>query len=332
MKLFSRHGLRLLGLSVVVLIALAGTRWWMIQQSFFSKPLQTQTLIQLPPGSSAKNLVHTLQAKGLLDHPQLFLWTLKFNNAASRLKSGTYQIMPNDTLWQLVEKITKSDVYKLPFRIIEGSRLCELEQQMQLSKSYRYAPQMLADLTTEHPSLEGLLFPSTYQQPYGESVVSVLKLAHQTLMEKLHQVWQGRDFDLPYENPYQLLTAASIIEKEASDEQERQIISGIIINRLRLKMPLQMDPTVAYAIPGCKHIILKGSDLKVDSPYNSYMHRGLPPTPIAMVSFSALNAAAHPKRTSYLYFVAKGDGHHVFSVDYVNQQKAIKLFLRKPNE
>jgi len=199
---------------------------------------------------------------------------------------------------------------------------------MQKSKKYSFSIEELDKLSNNFNSLEGLLFPSTYFQPYGENILPVLKLAYQLMQDKLNQIWNGRDLNLPYHSSYDLLIAASIIEKESADIEERKLISGVIINRLQLDMPLQMDPTVAFALPGCGHTILKGNDLKFDSKYNTYLHKGLPPTPIAMVSMSSLEAAAHPIRTSFLYFVAKGDGHHVFSTEYNQQKKAINQYLR----
>lgn len=331
MKFSPRLVFYYLGLIMLMIVLSIGAWWWKISQSIFNQALDTQTLIEFPTRSTAKDLTRILQSKQLLTHPKVFLFLIKWKDVGKYLKSGTYQIRPQDTLWDVVEKIMHGDVYKIPLKIIEGTRLCEIEQTLKSNQHIRFEPEILQNLNQKYPSLEGLLYPSTYQQPYGESVLPVLKLAHQTLLEKLQLVWAARDLDLPYENPYQLLIAASIIEKEASDDQERKIISGIIINRLRLHMPLQMDPTVAYAISGCKHTILKGSDLKVDTPYNSYLHKGLPPTPITTVSMSSLQAAAHPMRTPFLYFVAKGDGHHEFSVDYLSQQKAIRYFLRKTN-
>lgn len=331
MRFSPRLALYSLGIITFLVCLSVGAWWWKVQQSIFIQPLNTQTLIEFPKRSTAKDLTRILESKHLINYPKAFLFIIKWKEVAKYLKSGTYQINAQDTLWNVVEKMMKGDVYKIPLKIIEGTRLCEIQQALQHNQAYQFDPSMLDNLKTDYPSLEGLLFPSTYLQPYGESVAPVLKLAHQTLMQKLQQVWAGRDMDLPYQNPYQMLTAASILEKEACDEQERKIISGIIINRMHLNMPLQMDPTVAYGVPGCQHIILKGADLKIDTPYNSYIHKGLPPTPIAMVSMSALLAAAHPTRTPFLYFVAKGDGHHEFSVDYLSQQKAIKYFLRKSN-
>ena len=160
--------------------------------------------------------------------------------------------------------------------------------------------------------------------------------ANKNLQNYIETLWANRNPVVPYKNAYELLIAASIIEKEASLPLERKIISGIIVNRLKLRMPLQMDPTVIYAVANekrLKQLSTEGSappltreDLKIKSPYNTYTNRGLPPTPIAMVGKESLEAAAHPEENSYLYFYAKGDGSHQFSKTYKEQQQAIHQF------
>jgi|LauGreDrversion4_2_1035121.scaffolds.fasta_scaffold13302_4 UPF0755 protein len=328
MRVLPLHGLRYLALGLLGLVLALLIWMWQLQQELFSTPIQRHQLLTLPNHSSASKFADILVQQGILKHRRFFLWMIQFKQMSYALKSGTYNIEPNDTIWVLVKKITKGQVYSISFKIIEGSRWCDLLHQMRKEKTIQFSEAMLEQLPNQI-SLEGMFYPSTYQQPYGASILPVLKLAYDTLQQRLNQVWLERDYDLPYHNAYELLVAASIIEKETADGQERRMISGVIVNRLKLNMPLQMDPTVAYGISSCQHLILKGADLKQDSPYNSYLHRGLPPTPIAMVSQSSLLAAAHPIRSSYLYFVAKGDGHHVFSVDYHSQKKAINQFLRK---
>ncbi len=295
-------------------------------------PVHQSGLLYLPKRASAKVLSDILYQKHLIRTPWLFRMLLRQTAWASQLKPGTYLYSSNDSIWTLIHKIIRGDVYKVSFSMIEGSRLCELLETMSKAKDFQFNPSMLDVLPKEHPSLEGLLFPSTYIQAYGESVLPVLKLAYQTMQKNLTDVWQSRAPNLPYQDPYQLLIAASIIEKETAVPEERPLISAVIRNRLQKGMRLQMDPTVAYGMPGCLHRILKGSDLKYDSPYNTYMHSGLPPTPIAFVSMASLRAAAHPANSDYLYFVAKGDGHHEFSSDYQHQQKAVNFYLRTPHD
>lgn len=332
MKSLPHQWLKILFIALLSALLFGVFKMWQIKCYLIDTPIQKKQLLHFPPRSSAKTLVSILEAKHLLKNKYALLAILKLKHVSLYLKSGTYLLEPQDTIWDVVEKIMRGEVYKVPFKIIEGTRLCELMARLNTSPHYTFSPAMLGSIANESKSLEGMLFPSTYLQPYGESVYPILKLAYDTMQKKLAEVWQTRDYNLPYQSAYELLTAASIIEKEASDEQERRLISGVIVNRLKLHMPLQMDPTVIYGMGGCQHILLKGSDLKQDSPYNSYLHRGLPPTPIAMVSMSSLLAAAHPISTSYLYFVAKGDGHHVFSVDYPHQKQAVNYFLRKPHE
>jgi UPF0755 protein len=326
-----RFGIYTLFIAIFMIIGVVSFKVWQIINQINYLPIAYSEKIYLPPHSSAKTLARLLTEKKFLEHPRVFLFLIKQSGYANRLKSGTYLIGQNDSVWRLVEKMVRGDVYRVPFKIIEGTRLCELIAAMQQSSEYVFNEDIIHSLPKQHASLEGLLFPSTYLQPYGESILPVLKLAYQTMDMKLNEVWMNRDMDLPYHSSYELLIAASIIEKETAIEEERKLISGVIINRLRLGMPLQMDPTVAYALPGCEHVVLKGSDLKVDSEYNSYLHRGLPPTPISMVSLSSLGAAAHPTRTTFLYFVAKGDGHHVFSNEYKQQKNAINQYLRTPH-
>jgi UPF0755 protein len=324
----SRFGIYTFFIGIFMIMGGASFNVWQIINQINTYPIHHSEKIYLPPHASAKTLALLLTQKKCLAHPRLFLFLIKQSGYANRLKSGTYFIEKNDSAWHLVEKIVRGDVYKVPFKIIEGTRLCELINTMHHSSEYVFTDDVIQSLPKQYASLEGLLFPSTYLQPYGESILPVLKLAYQTMDMKLNKIWVNRDADLPYHSSYELLIAASIIEKETAIEEERKLISGVIINRLRIGMPLQMDPTVAYGLPGCQHVLLKGADLKINSEYNSYIHKGLPPTPISMVSLSSLRAAAHPTRTSFLYFVAKGDGHHVFSNEYKQQKKAINQYLR----
>jgi UPF0755 protein len=305
---------------------------WQLRSEFFVKPYaKPPTRIILAPHSNAHHLITAFEDVQFIHSPRALALLIRLNQLGPKLRAGTYLLEPSDTVWTFIEKIIKGKVLMQRFTIVEGVRWCELEQTLQLSQDFRFLSSSAAQLKDNYDSLEGLLFASTYQYPVGEDILPVLTLAKQELKQRLDDVWLHRDPGLPYQTPYELVIAASIIEKEASDPNERQLISGVIVNRLRLHMPLQMDPIVAYGLPGCSHTQLKGSDVKQDSPFNSYKHRGLPPTPIAMVGMSALMAAAHPTTTTYLYFVAKGNGLHYFSSDYREQINAINQYIRKPH-
>jgi UPF0755 protein len=175
-------------------------------------------------------------------------------------------------------------------------------------------------------SAEGLLLADTYHYDAGSMSNKILELANKNLNNYLNNSWLQRSKDLPYKSSYELLIVASIIEKESSIPAERRLISGVIINRLQKSMPLQMDPTVIYALGINYKGKLTKENLHIDSPYNTYLNRGLPPTPISMVGKDAIDAAAHPTFSNYLYFVARGDGSHDFSVNYEEQLQAVSRY------
>ena len=183
-------------------------------------------------------------------------------------------------------------------------------------------------VTLPLPSSEGLLLADTYQYNACSQARDVLNRAHSNLQHYLEASWQQRAANLPYKTPYDLLIAASIIEKETANSNEKRLISSVIVNRLRKFMPLQMDPTVIYGLGTAYTGKLTHNDLQIDSPYNTYRYRGLPPTPIAMVGKDAIDAAAHPASTNFLYFVARGDGTHYFSTSYNEQKSAIARYIK----
>lgn len=301
---------------------------WQFYEVYFIQTIGRELHFELSPKSTATDFTQFLYQQNVIRCSTCFRYSLRILRYSKHLKSGYYVFSARDTVWSMVQKVVKGDVYRVPIRIIEGTRFCELLKILETSKDFQFEPEMLVSFKGQTQSLEGMFFASTYWQPYHQSIQPVLKQAFNLLHDKLNQVWGTRAENLPFKTPYELLIAASIIEKETADPEERKLIAGVIVNRLRIGMGLQMDPTVAYAIPGCQHVILKKTDMQINSLYNTYKYRGLPPTPIAMVGISALNAAAHPTTSKYLYYVAKGDGHHIFSENYVAQKEAIKVFRR----
>ncbi len=215
------------------------------------------------------------------------------------------------------------------WRIAEGATLWQITKQLQTIPYLSHVEPDWSVLSNDHLNAEGMLLADTYHFPAGSAASFLLKQAHGYLGMYLNRAWVSRDPSLPYKTPYELLIAASIIEKEAAIPQERQLISGIIVNRLHLHMPLQMDPIVIYGLGPEHQGRLTHQDLQIDSLYNAYKHRGLPPTPIAMVGISALEAAAHPLKSDFLYFVANGDGTHHFSVTYAEQRAAIRRVKKR---
>lgn len=296
-----------------------------------SSSLVIPIIIEVKPNSNANDLVDDLFLKKLIPSKKLLLELIRFEGLAPKLKAGIYHVIPGESAHHFVLRVVKGDVLQLYFPIIEGTTAKQIEKNMKEAVLLQYQDADWDFIKKNHASAEGLLLADTYQYPAGSKAELVLKAAHKKLEEQLEAAWKDRDKDLPYTNSYELLTAASILEKETAIASERKLISGIIINRMKKHMPLQMDPSVVYAMGEHYNGKLSHSDLLIDSPYNTYRYRGLPPTPIAMVGRLAIEAAAHPEHSNYLYFVAKGDGSHIFSKTYEEQRQAISRYLFKRN-
>jgi UPF0755 protein len=175
---------------------------------------------------------------------------------------------------------------------------------------------------------EGLFFPDTYNFASGSSDLTVLKRAYQLMQRNLQASWDGRDTDLPLTNPYQALILASIVEKETGQEKDRKMIAGVFINRLKINMLLQTDPTVIYGMGTAFNGNLRKRDLQTDTPYNTYTRAGLTPTPIALPGLAAMQAVLHPAKTNALYFVARGDGSSYFSSTLTEHNNAVNQYQK----
>ncbi|MCL9684575.1 endolytic transglycosylase MltG [Legionella maioricensis] len=286
-------------------------------------------IISIDPSASASKFASLLKEKHLIHSTRLFLLIIRFEGLSHQLKAGVYQINPGETAMQLLHKVVTGDVLTQNFTVIEGTTQQKISQDLINAKYLEYHPDDWLIIKDGHPNAEGLLLADTYQYRGGSSSRTLLEQAHKNLINYLNNAWAHRAADLPYKTPYELLIAASIIEKETAISQERKIISGVMVNRLKKKMPLQMDPTVIYGLGNDYKGKLSHNDMQVNSPYNSYLYRGLPPTPIAMVGKEAIDAASHPQLSNYLYFVAKGDGSHQFSETYEQQRQAIEQYRHK---
>ena len=188
---------------------------------------------------------------------------------------------------------------------------------------------LITMLSSEYQSLEGMFFPSTYFYSTQSSDLDILKRAYDTMQSVLDAHWQRRQPDLPYENPYEALIMASIIEKETGQAAERKQIAGVFVRRLQKGMKLQTDPTVIYGLGEAFDGNLRRKDLRTDTPYNTYTRSGLPPTPIAMPGEASIEAALHPADGKALYFVAKGNGWHAFSATLREHNAAVRKYQLK---
>lgn len=286
-------------------------------------------LIHLDASTSAYRFASLLKEKKLVQSPRFFALLMRIEGVSQHLKAGVYRINPGETAMQLLRRVVAGDVVIQKFAIIEGTTQQKIAEDLQKANYLKYAPDDWNVIKGKYLSCEGLLLADTYQYRAGDSSRLLLAQAHKNLINYLNTAWANRAPDLPYQSSYDLLIAASIIEKETAVSQERNLISGVMVNRLKKNMPLQMDPTVIYGLGKTYKGKLSHNDMLIHSPYNSYINRGLPPTPIAMVGKEAINAAAHPQLSNYLYFVAKGDGTHQFSENYEQQKQAIERYRHK---
>ena len=302
--------------------------------------LDEPVTINFKPGSTIRTLSNRLQQLELLEHPDYFLAWGRLTGKATRLQAGEYVFSPGQALAELVDDMVNGRVRQYTLTLVEGWTFREFLKALATHDAIDHT---LADVAYddimatlgydgEHP--EGRFFPDTSFNHNKTRDSDVLKRAYRQMEMHLQRLWSGRDDDLPFKNPYEALIMASIVEKESAVPEERPVIAGVFINRLRKGMRLQTDPTVIYGIGESYDGDIRFRDLRTDTPYNTYTRKGLPPTPIAMPGLGALKAVMHPAETGYLYFVATGDGsgRHIFSATLAEHEKAVDKYQRKRNK
>lgn len=327
MRWVKRLALSFLLVSLGASAVLAGMLYQLLTRPLLDAN-QVPYALRIDKATSATALANRLASEHFIRSKKLFVTWMRLQGISSQLKAGVYQIQPGETLNTLLDHVVAGNVLVQSFRIIEGTTLSQIAANLMQAPYLHYQSSDWQSITTTHPSGEGLLLADTYYYHAGSDGKKLLDQAHQSLQAFLTQSWENRSPNLPYKTPYDLLIAASIVEKETPLPGEKALIASVMVNRLMKNMPLQMDPTVIYALGPQYHGKLTHSDLQVNSPYNTYLHRGLPPTPIAMVGKEAILAAAHPLKTPYLYYVATGNGGHQFSTTYAQQRQAIMHYLR----
>ena len=284
-------------------------------------------------GQNATDLARMLQEDGIFRYSPLVILTAKLGNFERKLKAGEYRFESDFNLLAVLAHIVKGKSIVYPVRFIEGwtfkDYLTELRSKPNLEQTlasveFENILEVL-QIPQKHP--EGWFYPDTYVFNSGQSDAKILRTAYEAMRTALEKEWNQRRPDLPYKTAYEGLIVASIIQKESSAVSEYPVIAGVIVNRLRKGMRLQMDPTVIYGLGGLDSPIRR-SHLNTDSPYNTYTRHGLPPTPISMPGLDALKAAARPADTSALYFVSRGDGTHKFSDTLDEHLVAVRKYRR----
>jgi UPF0755 protein len=299
--------------------------------------LESPIIIELKRGSTVRTLANQLKQHQLLEYPELLIIWARVNGYATRLQAGEFTIQPGETLTDLLNDIVSGHVRQYALTLVEG---WSFKQFMQAINEHEAIDHTLQDMDNEqimsalgfegeHP--EGRFFPDTYFIHKNITDVEALLRAYNVMAETLQREWDKREEGLPFKNSYEALILASIVEKETAAADERPVIAGVFINRLRKNMRLQTDPTVIYGIGDEYDGDIRFRDLRKDTPYNTYTRRGLTPTPIAMPGIDAIKAVLHPAKTDYLYFVAihDGSGRHKFSSTLEEHEKAVDKFQRK---
>lgn len=303
-----------------------------------SLPVRQATVIEIVPGTSVRGIATQLTAVAVINSPAPFVLANLPPFARKPLQAGEYFIQPGMSGNHLLYMLRTGQVVKHRLTIVEGWTFAQLVQAInanpyiQKTLDYNHPETILPALGRYASSPEGCFYPDTYVFSKGTTDKVILGQALKRMERFWDVAWPSRDLGLPYQTPYDAMKAASLVEKESAYLPERPLIAGVIVLRLQANMPLQMDPSVIYGLGNNYRGNLTSNDMRLDTPYNNYLHRGLPPTPIAFPSASSMLAVVHPRIIGFLYFVAKGDGSHVFSKTLMEQDKAIKQYQLTPKK
>jgi len=309
---------------------------WMEYQDFLSEPLapdQESLVLDVERGTSLRGLSEELTRLGVLEHPYFFMAMAYHAGKATSIKTGEYALPSGIRLPELLELVTSGKVVQRAFTLVEGwtyrQALAALAKDERLKHPLGDGPSAAAVMTRlghpeEHP--EGRFLPETYHFSKGADDLDILRRAYAAMEQVLEEEWARRDEELPLKSPYEALILASIVEKETGRAAERPIIAGVFIRRLDLGMNLQTDPTVIYGLGERFDGNITRAHLRQDTPYNTYVHKGLPPTPIALPGRAAIHGVLHPQEGDSLFFVAKGDGSHHFSATLAEHNRAVRRY------
>ena len=331
---------------LILLLILGGVGFWGYQKltSFVHTPVNVtqDQLLTIERGTTGSKLAALLEQENILEHADLLPWLLKLQPQLNKVKAGTYSLTGVKTLQDLLDMINSGKEAQFSVKFIEGKTFKEWRKNLENAPHLKQTLQgktdkeimalldipAVAKAVYEWNNMEGWLYPDTYNYTPNSTDLELLKRSATRLQKALDKAWNERDENLPLADPYQMLILASIVEKETGIAEERPQVASVFINRLKANMKLQTDPTVIYGMGESYTGNIRKKDLETITPYNTYMIEGLPPTPIAMVSESALQAVAHPAKTDFYYFVADGSGGHKFTRNLNEHNKAVQEYLR----
>jgi UPF0755 protein len=321
--------------AVTVVVVLLLFDWFWFISTPLIQPDHNSASFVFTKGSSVSVLALQLHERGLLQHPLMFVMLARIEGITTKLQAGEYSIEVGLKPGQLLDKLATGQMILHEFTIVPGwtfrQVIDRLEDDVYITHTLKNLSdkQIMLKINRDGRKPEGLFYPATYRYSGPTNDTEVLQSAYDLMQNKLAILWKDRYLELPYSDPYQALIVASMIEKETDREDERELISGVVLNRLRKNMRLEIDPTVIYGLGKQYHGRLTLAQIRKKTKYNTYLNAGLPPTPICMPGEPSVYAALHPRASDYLYYVSKNDGSHIFSVNYHQHAAAVAKYHPK---
>lgn len=322
-------------ITLCILLALAAGGYFMYwQQQPIIAGETAPIAFTIVPGSGAHAAGQQIAEAGVPIQPLLFNLLARSTGKSGRIKAGSYELKPGTTPTRLIDQLVRGEFAQEQLTIIEGWSFRQMRAAIDAHPGLKHDTITLSDealmqaLGSDYTRPEGLFFPDTYLFAKGASELQIYRQAHAMMKKRLDDAWAKRAPGLPYKTPYEALIMASIVEKETGQKSERNMIAAVFVNRLRLGMMLQTDPTVIYGMGMKFEGNIRKRDLETDTPYNTYTRTGLPPTPISLPGVESLAAALAPAKTGALYFVARGNGTSKFSDTLPEHNRAVNQYQR----
>ncbi|MCD0506024.1 endolytic transglycosylase MltG [Bordetella petrii] len=336
MKKFSFYFL-LACLMAVLLAALAAGGAWAWMNRSLELPADKVEFI-VAPGSTPRAVARAMSDAGIPIWEEGFTWMARLSERDKLIKAGGYEARTGDSPWQLLDRLARGDMVQRQITLLEGWTFRQMREAVRGNPDIKQTlgdisdEALMARLGSDIKQPEGLFFPDTYVFTPGTTDFDLLRRAYQQGQQVLADVWAERQPGLPLDSPYQALVLASIVEKETGHGPERNRVAGVFINRLRLGMLLQTDPTVIYGMGERYQGRIRRADLQADTPWNTYTRTGLPPTPIAASGRASLLAAVQPEHHKYLYFVSRGNGTSEFSANLTEHNRNVARYILGRNQ
>lgn len=307
--------------------------WWLNRELIMDAATAD---LSIDPGTSVRGVVQAVQAAGVDVDPNLLYWWFRLSGQARQIKAGSYEVQRGATPLSLLRKLVRGEEALRVLTLVEGWNFTQLRAALARAEHLKPDSQglsgsaIMAQLGRPELHPEGRFYPDSYTYAKGSSDLALLKRAMRAMDRRLEAAWSQRLADTPLKSANEALILASIVEKETGRAADRAMIAGVFVNRLRVGMPLQTDPSVIYGLGDGFDGNLRKRDLLRDTPWNTYTRGGLPPTPIAMPGKAALLAVVQPAPTKALYFVARGDGSSQFSSSLEEHNRAVNKYQRSP--